>query len=117
MEKSFKIVGVLVLILINMIFLIGCTDHATRFVRQSFDEEMRNHSTLGDTWRRENARVQNVTLIRTGLTTFDGMVTVSIRGNRHQVPITVTADRRSVMWQTTGILPFAFLLEYMLSPQ
>ncbi|MDR0304847.1 MAG: hypothetical protein LBH98_08800 [Chitinispirillales bacterium] len=104
------------LVMTSVMFFAGCgimKNQVEDSVRASFEEQMRNHDTFGKVWKREGAKVENVTLIKNGQNKYDGIVAVSLKGKTYQIAISVTTDGKSSIWQTTNIAPFAFLMEYM----
>jgi hypothetical protein len=44
-------------------------------------------------------KIQNVTLLKTGSNTYDGIITVLLEDEKHNITITVKADSDSYMWE------------------
>ena len=44
-------------------------------------------------------KIQEVSLLKTGSNTYDGIMTVLLEDERHNIPFTVKTDSDSYMWQ------------------
>jgi hypothetical protein len=78
-----------------------------RGIKQSFQEE------LDSTYEKYGMKVQDVSLVKSGSNTYNGFVTVLLDDEKHDISITVTADRSSYMYETKP-LAFSFLIGYEL---
>jgi len=78
-------------------------------IKQSFQKKM---DTDPD-YKKYGMKVQKVTLIKAGLNSYDGFVTVLIGNKTHEIPISVKADGSQYFYETKP-LAFAFLIKYNL---
>jgi hypothetical protein len=84
-------------------------DEMEREIKKSFQEKMDADST----YKKYGMKVQNVSLVKSGSNTYNGLVAVLLDGKTYDVSIEVTTDGSSYMYETKP-LAFGFLLEYEL---
>jgi hypothetical protein len=95
-----------------MVLLSSCgisKDELEHDIKQSFQEEMDTDSNF----KKYGMKVQKIYLIKSGSNSYDGIVTVLLGDETHDVPISVKTDGYSHMWETKP-LAFGFLMQYEL---
>jgi hypothetical protein len=78
-------------------------------IKRDFQEKM----DTDENYKKYGMKVQKVALVKSGTYSYDGFVTVLLDNETRDVPISVTTDGSSYMWETKP-LAFAFLVQYEL---
>jgi hypothetical protein len=80
-----------------------------RGIKQSFQEKMDTDSS----YKKYGMKVQKIYLIKSGSNSYDGIATVLLDDEIHDVSISVKTDGSSYMWETKPFA-FGFLMQYEL---
>lgn len=83
-------------------------DNVESQIKQAFQEEMNTNLS----YQKYGMKVQSVTLVSTGLNSYDGYVIVTLDTDKHKVPIVVKGNALSGYMFETKPFAFAFLMQY-----
>ena len=98
--------NILVIGVLLVLVLAGCGTSKRQLEQQvtaSFQDKMNTDPQYN---AYPHITVVSVTLVSSGKNTYNGMVTLEYKSRDYDIPITVTSDGKTMMWQTQ---PGAFL--------
>ena len=104
-NKTLLNIGIIALFII----LCSCNnnDKIIETVKESFQKEM----DTAPNFREYGIKVTDVFVIKKDSKNYDGYVTISIQGDTHKVPITISKNKGDILWKSEP-LAFVFLLRY-----
>jgi len=97
---------------ISLFVLSSCgisKDDLARSIKESFQDKMDTDSS----YKKYQIKVQKVSLIKTGTSSYDGYVNILLGDEVHDVSISVTTNKSSYTWEIKP-LAFSFLVQYRL---